>query len=893
MIRIPRGNPRLFDLESSESPSDEDLHDELDFHVDMRTRELIDRGLSPEEARSKAEQMFGNTEHTEQNLRRGARRAEPRRRLFAWLKDIRHDAAFALRTLRRTPGYTLVAVLTLGIGIGANTAVFTLVDGVLLSPLPYDDSEQLVTLWSTTPSRGFFTRSPVSYPDFRDWRSQATSFQGMAMLYGHGAVLSERGRPTSIVIAAVSSDYFEVLRTHTVLGSPFTRAEAAINPQIAVLKYGTWQRRYGADPGIIGRTITLDGLTYTVVGVTDRGRDYPMWGELWIPLTPDLVRRQNLEHRGQRIDTWVLARLRAGVDSATAAAQMQTIASRLEAEYPETNTDWSALIAPLRQIVIDPFGRNATIPRSLLLLNAAVALVLLIACANIANLSLARVLHRGREFAVRSALGAGRWRLVRMLLTESMLVSAAGTVLGLLVAKWAISFVLANGPALPRSPEIAIDLRVLGFTVAVVAVVTLLFGIFPAFRGAGARVSDLRYGTHSSTGSRSGKRLQSLLVAAQVGLALLLLVGAGLLIETLRNLQRVDPGFDAANLLVMRTEAPSPPYSTDEQLIDLHQRLEQAAENVPGVTGAATANHAPGGGMVMSSLETPGLDTTISVTFRTASPDYIETMGIPVLEGRSLTREDMAPWSGALLVNRRLAAILNQPLGRRVKVFKQKPGPEYAEPLEGEIVGVVGDVRGSLAQQVSPFTVYLPFTQNPWQSATLVVRTDPSVSNSAALVREALAAVDPNIPLVGLHAMEAQLRDSLSQQRFAVMLMTSFAAAALLLAALGIYGVLAYLVRQRAREISVRLALGASQVEVVRLIVRRAMLIVAIGGVAGLAAAVALTRLMSSLLVGVSATDPTTFATVTGVLVLAAFVASFLPARRAAVLDPMQLLRED
>jgi putative ABC transport system permease protein len=893
MLRLPKGVRRLFEMESTAPPSANEVRQEFEFHLEMRTRELMRQGLTREQARSEAQRMFGDADRIGGVMTRAARRDGPKRRALSWLHDVRRDIGFASRMLARSPGYATVAVLTLAVGIGANTAVFTLVDGVLMSPLPYQDADRLVTLWSTSPSRGLFTRSPVSYPDFRDWESQTSSFENMAMLYGHEMVLREREGPVSIVVAAVSGDYFDVLKARTVLGKSFTHFDVGDNGAVAVLKYGTWQRRFGGDPGVIGKTITLDDVSYTVVGVTDRGRDFPMWGELWIPLTPEIVRDQNLEHRGQRIDTWVLARLRAEVDSAAAQAELQAVAQRLEIAYPETNTDWSALVAPLRQIVIDPFGRNATMPRALLLLNGAVVLVLLIACANVANLSLARVLQRRQEFAIRTALGAGRWRLIRQLLTESLMVSVVGAVLGVIVAKWGISFILARGPALPRDAEIGIDVRVLAFTAGLVAVATVLFGMLPALRSAAARYADLRASARGSVGRQGGRRLQSVLVASQVGLALLLLIGAGLLIESLRNLQEVDPGFDARNLLVMRIPASSPPYSTDEQLIDLHQRLEQAVEQVPGVVGAATANHAPGGGMVISRLETPVLDTTISVAFRTVSPDYLETMGVPILEGRGFARQDMAPWTGALLINERLASMMEHPLGTRMTVFKQKPGADFGESQPGVIVGVVGDVRGSLAQQVSPYTVYLPFTQNPWQRATLVVRTDPSVRNPAALVRQAIANVDPSLPLSGLHTMQGQMRGSLDQQRFAVLLMGSFAGAALFLAALGVYGVLAYLVRQRAREISVRMAMGARRLDVVQLVVRRAMIIVGVGALAGLGAAIALTRLMSSLLFGVSATDPTTFALVTGVLVAVAFAASYLPAKRAASLDPMQVLREE
>ncbi len=892
MIRLPHGIRRIFHLEASTAPSQQDIRAELDFHLEMQTQELINHGWTVEEARREAERRFGRMIRTQAELRQGSR-SRLRRHFASWLNDTRQDLGFALRTLSRTPGYTAVAVLTLGLAIGANTAVFTLVDGVLMSPLPYQEADRLVTLWSSSLSRGPYTRSPVSYPDFRDWRSQATSFEGMAMLYGHDVVLREREGPTPLIVAAVSGDYFELLRARAVLGRAFTQSGVTENPQVAVLKYGTWQRRFGGDAAVVGRTITLNEMSYTIVGVLDQGRDFPGWGEMWIPLSPEIIERHNLGHRGQRIDTWVLARLRAGVDSAAASAELQAIAARLALAYPETNTEWSTLLAPLHQIVIDPWGTNASMPRSLLLLNGAVALVLLIACANIANLSLARVLHRRRELAVRTALGAGRWRLVRHLLTESLLVTAAGAALGVVCARWAVGFILMRGPALPRAAEITVDLRVLLFTAGLVGVTTLVFGILPAFRGAGTGWAELRDGARGTIGGISGKRLQWVLVASQVGLALLLLTGAGLLIESLRNLQRVDAGFAIENLLVLRTQAQSPPYSTDEQLLDLHRRLEEQVENVPGVIAASTVNHVPGGGMVISRMEALGLDTSVSVAFRTVAADYIEIMDIPVREGRSLVDADMTPWNGSLLINERLAGILGNALGRRVTVFKQKPGSDFGERLEGIVVGIVGDVRGSLTQRVSPYTVYLPNTVNPWQSATLVVRTDPTAQNPAELVREAVLRVDPDLPVTQLHMMEDQMHDSLAQQRFAVLLMGAFAGAALFLAALGLYGVLAYLVRQRSREISVRMALGARQVDVVRLVVKRAVFIVGIGVLAGLAAAAVFTRIMASLLFGVSATDPATFVTVTGVLVCVAIVASYLPARRAASLDPMEVLRDD
>ncbi len=891
-MRLPHGIRRLFNLESGATAPQADIRTELDFHLEMQTRELIGEGWTQEEARREAERRFGRVIRIESDVRQ-AHRSEPGRHMASLFNATRQDLGFALRTLSRTPGYTAVAVLTLGLGIGANTAMFTLVDGVLMRPLPYQDADRLVTLWSSSLSRGPYTRSPVSYPDFRDWRSQATSFEGMAMLYGHDAVLREREGPTPLIVAAVSGDYFELLRARAVLGRPFTQSGVTENPLVVVLKYGTWQRRFGGDPAIVGRTVTLNDMIYTIVGVMDQGRDFPPWGEMWLPLSQEIIDRHNLEHRGQRIDTWVLARLRPGVDSTTASAELQAVAQRLERAYPETNAEWSTVIAPLHQIVIDPWGTNASMPRSLLLLNGAVGLVLLIACANVANLSLARVLHRRMELAVRTALGAARWRLVRHLLTESLILAAAGAAFGVISAHWAVRFILLHGPALPRAPEITVDLRVLLFTAGLVGATTLVFGILPAFRGAGAGFAELRSGARGSIGGISGKRLQSILVASQVGVAMLLLTGAGLLLESLRNLRRVDAGFEVQDLIVLRTQAQSPPYSTDEQLLDLHKRLTEAAEQIPGVVAASTVNHVPGGGMVISRIEALGLDTSLSVAFRTAAAEYIETMGIPVLEGRSLTEADMVPWNGSLLVNERLASVLGSAVGRRVTVFKQKPGPDFGEPLEGVVVGTVGNVRGALTQRVSPYTVYLPNTVNPWQSATMVVRADPTVRNPAALVREAVQQVDPNLPVIQLHMMEDQMHDSLTQQRFAVLLMGAFASAALFLSTLGLYGVLAYVVRQRSREISVRMALGARQVDVVRLVVKRAIVIVGVGAVAGLTAAVALTRVMSSLLFGVSATDPVTFVTVTGVLVSVAIVASYLPARRAAGLDPMLVLREE
>ncbi len=893
MIRLPEGFRRAFDLQASDTHSAGDVEAELQFHIEERTSELVDRGLPPDEARRQAVRAFGDADRIRFELTRQARRSGSRLRRSTWLRDMRYDLGFAVRMSVRASGYAAVAILTLGLGIGANTAIFTLVDGVLMSPLPFHDADRLITLWSNSVSRGPYTRSPVSYPDFRDWRSQSTSFDGMAMLYGHDMVLREQQGPTPILVAAVSDDYFDVLRARTVLGRPFNRSDVLENSQIAVLKYGAWQRRFGADPAIIGKTIPLDQGTFTVLGVLDQGHDFPMWGEFFIPLSAEIISRHNLEHRGQRIDTWVLARLRSGLDSARAEAELRTIADRLAVAYPETNTEWSVVVAPLQQIVIDPWGSNANLPRALWLLYGAVALVLLIACANMANLSLARVIRRRRELAVRTALGAGRWRLVRQLLTESLLLTLVGALLGVLFARWAVTFIMAHGPALPRGAEIGIDLRVLAFTALLVGVTTLVFGILPALRGAGAGVAYLKDGARGILGGKGGKRLQSALVASQVGLAMLLLIGAGLLIESLANLRRVNAGFDVGNLLVLRTQAQAPPYSTDEQLLDLHRRLEEAVENLPGVVAASTVNHVPGGGMVITRIETPAIDTSLSAAFRTAAADYIETMGIPIREGRGLSAADMNPWNGSMLINERLAGVLGNAVGKRITVFKQKPGPDFGTPLDGVVVGVVGDVRGSLTQQVSPYTVYLPSPVNPWQSATLVARIDPAVQNPAALVREAVRQVDPNLPTTQLYMMEDQLHDSLSQQSFAVLLMGAFAGTALFLAGLGLYGVLAYVVRQRSREISVRMALGARREDVITMVVRRAIVIVAIGSVAGIVAAVAFARVISSLLFGVSATDPTLLATVTAVLVTVACAASFIPARRAASLDPMEVLREE
>jgi predicted permease len=807
-------------------------------------------------------------------------------------RDLLHDVRYALRSLKQSAGFASVAVITLALGIGANTAVFSVVNGVLLKPLPYPDQDRLITVWSALheDSRRFLP----SYPDFQSWREQTTSFEKMAFVYGDELVLRTDDGLNPMLSAYVSDDFFSALGGRTILGTPFgdTSLDAAGDGKQVVLKYGEWQGRFGGDPDIVGKSISFTDGAYTVVAVMADGVDYPFWADMWTPLTTAVVDRYGLSARDRRVDTRVLARLKPDVSQDIALAELTTVASRLSERYPATNQDWTVRLLPLKTVVLDPWGQNQNLRTALFVLMGAVGLVLMIACANLANLMLARVITREREMAVRIALGAGRWRLVRQTLTESLVLAALGAVTGVLIARWGVDALLAGAPPLPRVGEIEVDALTLGYTAGIATLTAIVFGIAPAMRtGVGKLVETLKQGGRTSLGRLGTKRMQVSLVISQVGLALVLLIGAGLLAKSLRQLAQVNVGFDTARLTGVRIRPPQPQYADSRLRADLYRRLVDAVEAVPGIQSASLSNHIPGSGLIFSPLRVEGLSEESTTGFKTIAPGYFETMGIAVVEGRPFDAEDMNEQTDGLIISRSLAEFLDIGLGRRITVFKQVADEGLGEPITGQVIGVVGATRTSLSQEFPLPDVYVPYTVNPWMHATIVARSRTDSPGIGAQIRDAVLSVEPEIPGVEPWSVARQMYQSVSKERFAARLMASFAAAALLLSAVGIYGVMAYLVRQRTAEIGLRMAMGATSRHVLRSVVVRAMGMVMAGAAIGLVAAFALTRFLTAMLFGVEATDiPTCFAVV-GILVVVALVASYLPAHQAAKVDPITTLR--
>ena len=810
------------------------------------------------------------------------------------LRDFFQDVRYALRTLRTSIGFAAVAVLTLALGIGANTAVFTVVNGVLLRPLPYPDQDRLVTLWSARQDGSI--GSLPSYPDFLSWHDQSESFTGMAFIYGDEVVRRTDEGLDPMLAAYVTGEFFSTLLPRTLLGAPFgvTDGVGVGDDRVLVLKYGVWQGKFGGDPDIVGKTVQFRDGSYTVGAVLAEGVDYPVWADIYTPITNDVIDRSGLNARDRRVDSRVLARLKNGAGLETALSELSTIAARLETEYPETNTDWSVRIRPLKAIVLDPWGQNRNLRRALFVLTGAVGFVLLIACANISNLMLARTVARGREMAVRTALGAGRWRLVRQTLTESLVLATLGAVAGVTCAFWGVDAILAGAPPLPRVDEIKVDSGVLAYTTGIAVLSALVFGAAPAMRhGARSLLEKLKEGGRTSIGRLGARHIQTSLVVSQVGLALVLLIGAGLLTKSLHQLTQVNLGFNSEQLTSARIRPPLPQYEDTRMRADLYRRLVDAVAAVPGVESASMVNHTPGGGLIFSPLRVEGLVEEFSTAYKTVAPGYFETMGIAVLEGRSFNSLDMTERTDALIIDRTLAQLLDIDLGRRITVFKQVADNELGRPVSGEVVGIVGATRVSLSQEAPYPNVYLPYTANPWMWGSIVARGRVDVSGIGGQMKRAIMNVESEIPGVEPESISDRMHDTVAKERFAARIMASFAAVALLLSSVGIYGVMAYLVRQRTAEIGLRLALGATPKSVIGLVVGRAMWMVGAGTLVGLAAALGLTRFLGAMLFGVGATDITTYASLTGILVVVAVVASYLPAIQATKVDPLTALRAE
>lgn len=866
-----------------------EIDEEMRFHLDMRTEENVRRGMSPEDARREAERRFGGLMRIKEmgyEVRGGG-----------FVEILRQDLRYGVRMLLKHPGFTFVAVLTLALGIGVNTALFSVVNAVLLRPLPYAEPERLVQVYEANAQQGY-ERFSFSLANFVDHRDQQTGFEQMSAYFRRDANLTGAGEPERVQVAVVSASFFPLLRVQPLLGRGFLTEEGTLGKhRVAVLSYGLWQRRFGADPGILNQPVTLSGNVYTVVGVLPADFQFPdPFGsnplseaapkvDLLAPLAYD---PKDLGDRGSHF-LQVLARLKPGVELGQAQTELRAIAGRLEKQYPDRNKGWTVNAFALQDEVV------RTVRPALLLLLAAVAFVLLIACANVSNLLLARAAARQKEMAIRLALGAPRARLLRLLLTESLLLALAGGAAGLALAYCAMRAFISFSPAnVPRTDEISLDGMALLFTFGITLLTSIAFGLLPTLQASKPGVhTTLKEGGRQG-GNRAGRpRTRRLLVVAEVALSLLLLIGAGLMIRTFISFQRVNPGFRTENLLTMKLALPFKKYPKPEQQVAFYQQVIERVRGLPGVQGVGAVSDLPlaEGGVFSFIIEgrasASAQDDPVAV-WRAINPDYFRTMDMRLRRGREFTEHDHPGAVEVIVINETMAASFwpgEDPIGKRIQIYDMQPMPWR------EIVGVVNDTKeAGLGAPTRP-EIYVPFSQRPRAAMTLIAHTAAGPEQLAGAMRAAVQAVDPEQPVYRVSTMEQFFSAEVAVPRATMFLMGALAVAALVLAAVGIYGVMAHAVTQQTHEIGIRTALGATQRDVLRLVVGQGMTLTLIGVVIGLVGAFALTRLMTSLLFGVSATDPATFTVIALLLTGVALFACYIPARRATKVDPLAALR--
>ncbi len=802
----------------------------------------------------------------------------------SFLNDIRYSS----RSLMRRPTLTIIAIITLAIGIGANSAIFSVVNALLIKPLPFPELDRIVAIWEKQPSRGV-ERNEASMANYLDWRAQNQTFEKMGLYRWWSTNLTGVEAPERIQGFLVTENFLDVLGAKPFIGRGFAADENQPGKDaVAILTYGLWQRRFGGDAGIVNKTITLNGVTRSVIGVMPQGFNYPSGAEVLAPLaiTPEMARSRQLH------TYYIVGRLKPDVSLARAHADLDTIAARLEKEYAETNTGWGVVVYP---IVEDAVRLYKT---AVLVLMAAVGFVLLIVCANVANLMLARAAGRQKEMALRAALGAGRWRLVRQLLTESVMLALVGGALGVLIAYWSVDLLRTLNPGdaakfAPGWDRLGVNLPVLGFNMGLSLLSGLLFGLAPAWQISKTDLNGTlkEGGRQTSSGSH---RLRGLLVISEVALSLMLLVSAGLLMRSFLSLLATKPGFDPDNVMTMRLTLPVTKYKEEAQRAAIYQELVRRVQALPDVESAAAVNYLPLGGsnssnsFLVEGIPDPPPGQEFVGRYRICTPDYFRTMSIPVLKGRAFTDQDRSGAPPVIIINDAMAQKYwpgVDALGKRVRF----DGPLTEYPWM-QVVGVVQDVKHELQTPITA-DFYLPHAQDVWSSMVLVARTKVEPLSLAAEMRQQVWSLDKDQPVFEVRTMEQVRSLSVSIYSFSSVSLATSAVIALLLAAIGIYGVMSYAVMLRTQEIGIRMALGARAADVLKLVVRNGMSLALIGVVAGLAGAFALTRLMQSLLFGVTPTDAVTFAVVTFGLLLIALLACYIPARRATKIDPLVALR--
>jgi putative ABC transport system permease protein len=857
---------------------EQDLSDEVSSCVELATASKMKDGLTEGEARREALVEFGGVEQVKEAVRAS-------RTGFA-VETFFQDLRYGLRSLRKTPGFTLTAVIALALGIGTNSAIFSVINGVLLRSLSYTDPQRLVVLWERNASLNR-DRNVVAAANFFDWQKQSTSFENMVAVWDARANLTDNvAEPTEVKAQLVSEPFFCTLGVQPIIGRLFNAEEdRAGNDLVVILSHRLWQNRFGADPAVLGKNANFSGRPRTIVGVMPAGfyfLDHQV--DAWAPIAQNAAKLTR-ENSGRFLRS--IARLKTGVTIQQAQAEMSAIAGQLAQQYPDYNKGWDVNVLPIYEEIV------RDIRPVLLILLAAVTLVLLIACANVANLLLSRAAVRQKELALRAALGASRLRLARQLLTESILLAVLGGAVGVIFAYWGIHALIAFAPDnLPRLDEIRIDPRVLGFTFTVALFTGVFFGLLPAWQGSRVDLNNaLKEGARGSTGGRN-RIFRNAFVVAEVALALVLLIGAGLMIRSFLELNRVRTGFSTGNVLTMRVQLPGAKYREAVQRANFFKQAQERIAALPGVNAIGAINFLPLTGLASSSSfsidgrpepkpgEQPGTEVRI------ITPGYFSAMGIPLLKGRMLDEHDGAD-SRVLLINETLARKYfpgQNPIGQRLTINWEREAAD-------EIVGVVGDVKETaLAEEANP-AIYWPHPREAYQFMNFVLRAaiDP-VALSAAAVRE-IHALDPDQPVTEIRTLDQVVAKSIARPRFNALLLAIFAGVALVLASVGIYGVMNYSATQRTQEIGIRMALGAKPGDILRLVVGHGMKLTLAGIVIGFLASLALTRVMANLLFGITATDLPTFIAVSAVLTIVALVANYIPARRATRVDPVTSLR--
>ena len=805
------------------------------------------------------------------------------------MESVIKDLKFAFRSLFKRPSFVAVAVVTLALGIGGSTAIFTVVDAALLRGLPYKSPDRLYHLWEKTP-QGEFSKREFSYPDYQDYQKNNV-FEGLAAYTGGRVILSGSGEPESVGGPRVSANFFSVLGVDPIIGRTFQAGEDQPNgPKVTVLDYGLWQRKFGGDPNIIGRALTINGQSYTVIGVLPQTFQFALRAnDLWIPYQPT----QNQLTRRSLHATNLMGRLKPGIEAAQAQSELSVIASTIEKEYNDSHARTTMRILPLQEEIV------GNVRPILLVLLAAVGFVLLIACANVASLLLTRSLARQKEVAIRAALGASRSRVVRQLLTESLVLSLFGGAAGLLIAYWGVPALVSALPqtqlnAMPFLKTLSLDGSILAFSFGLSLLTGLVFGLAPALQASRLDLNEVlkEGGRNASAGATH--RLRSAMVVSEIALAVVLLVGAGLMMKSLFRLLQTNVGFKTENLLTMTVVLPPGKYTDNNQIINAHQQLQERVQSLPGVSSAGTIDILPLNGgntsrFIVEGDPVPPAGEEVEANVRVVSDTYFKTLGVPVMAGRMFDERDTPDKPGVVIVSKTIADRLfagRDPVGRKLKY----------PPIQGSgdlIVGVVGDIKTTgLDQAVRP-VLYYPFRQSAAPFANLVVRTDADPTALTSSVRNEIRNLEPDTTFLNVNTMDQMIAQTPASfmRRFPALLIGIFAIVALLLASIGIYGVVSYSVSQQTHYIGVRMALGANSSDILRMVLKQGLVLALAGVAIGVAAAFGLMRLLRTLLFEVSTNDATTFALVASALFVVALLACYIPARRATKVDPLVALR--